>query len=87
MSHFHPSLVRHAYKIDPPKHTSYDPYSQRLYYFYKKKVAHILNLSTLLFMGLSTFNGPFIIWNYFINFKSNEFNPPYIMPRVVSKMH
>ena len=50
-------------------------------------MAHILNLSTLLVMGLSTFNGPFIIWNYFINFMSNEFNPPYIMPHVIFKMH
>ena len=41
----------------------------------------------LLEMGLSTFNGPFIIWNSFINFMSNEFNPPSIMPHVVFKMH
>ena len=33
-------------------------------------------------MRLPTFNGPFITWNYFINFMSNGFNPPYIMPQV-----
>jgi hypothetical protein len=33
---FHPSIMRHAYKIDFTKHTPNDPYSQPLYYFYKK---------------------------------------------------
>ena len=50
-------------------------------------MAHILYLSILLVMGLSTFSGPFITWNYFIIFMSNGFNPPYIMPHVVFKMH
>ena len=50
-------------------------------------MAHILNLSTLLVMRLSTYNGPFIIWNSFIIFLSNKFNPPYIMPHIVFKMH
>ena len=50
-------------------------------------MAHILNLSTLLVMGMYAFNEPFIIWNYFINFMSNKFNPPYIMLHVVYKMH
>ena len=38
----------------------------------------------LLLMGLSTFNGPFIIWNSFYN--SNEFNPLYVMLHVVCKI-
>jgi len=38
-------------------------------------------------MGLSTFNGPLIIWNSFIIFISNDFNPLYIIPHVVFKMH
>ena len=50
-------------------------------------MAHILHLSILLVMGLSTFNGPFITWNSFIIFMSNGFNPPYIMPHIVFKMH
>ena len=50
-------------------------------------MAHILYLSILLVMGLSTINGPFIIWNYIINYMSNEFNPPYVMPHVGFKMH
>ena len=44
-------------------------------------------LSIILVMGLSIFNEPFIIWNSFINFMSNEFNPPYIMLHVNFKMH
>ena len=28
--------MKHAYKINPTKYTSYDPYFQPLYYFYKK---------------------------------------------------
>ena len=47
----------------------------------------MLYLSILLVMELSTFNGPFIIWNPFIIFMSNEFDPPYNMPHVVFKMH
>ena len=50
-------------------------------------MVHILYLSILLVIALSIFNGPFISWNYFINFKSNGFNPPYIMPHVVFKLH
>ena len=50
-------------------------------------MAHILNLSTLLVMGLPTFNGPIVIWNSFISFMSNDFNPPYIMPHAIFKMH
>jgi len=61
---FHPSLMRHAYKID-----------------------YILCLSIFIVMGLSTCNGPFITWNPFINFMSNEFNTPYIMPYIIFKMH
>ena len=49
-------------------------------------MAHTFNLFTLIVMGLFTFNGPFIIQIYYINFKSNEFNPPYIMSRIVFKM-
>ena len=55
--------------------------------FLRKGMAHILNLSTKLVMGLSTFNGLFIIWNFSINFMSNKFNPLYIMLHVVFKMH
>ena len=44
-------------------------------------------LSILLVMGLFIFNGPFVIWNSFMNFMSNKFNPPYIMPHVVFKVH
>ena len=50
-------------------------------------MTHILFLSILLVMGLSTFDEPFIIWNSVINYMSDEFNPPYIMPHVVFKMH
>ena len=50
-------------------------------------MAQILYLSALLVMGLSTFNGPFLIWNPFKFLNSNEFNPPYIMPHIVCKMH
>ena len=50
-------------------------------------MTYILYLSTLPVMGLSTFNEPFIIWNSFINFMSNEFNPPYIIPHIILKMH
>jgi hypothetical protein len=55
--------------------------------FLQKEMAQILYLSILPIMGLSTFDGPFIIWNSFINFTSNKFNPPYIMPHVIFKMH
>ena len=41
---------------------------------------------TLLMMGLSTFNVPFIIWNFFVSFVLNELIPPYIMLHVVCKM-
>ena len=37
-------------------------------------MAHTLYLSILLVMGLSTFNGPSIIWNSFVIFMSNGFN-------------
>ena len=47
-------------------------------------MAQILYLSTWFVTGLSTFNGPFIIWNPFIHFMSNKCNPPYIMPHVIS---
>ena len=50
-------------------------------------MAHILYLSTLLRMGLSTLNGPFIICNSFIVSISNDFNAPYIMPHVICNMH
>ena len=50
-------------------------------------MTQILYISILLVLGLFTFDGPFIIWNSFINFMSNEFNPPYIMPHVILKMH
>jgi hypothetical protein len=50
-------------------------------------MAHILYLSILLVMELRIFIGPFIILNYFIFFMSNDLNPPYIMLRVVFKMH
>jgi hypothetical protein len=49
-------------------------------------MAHILYLSILLVMELSIFNEAFIIWN-FMKFISDEYNPPYIMPRGVFKMH
>ena len=57
------------------------------YLFFKKRMAHVVYLYTLLVMGLSTFNGPFIIWNYVLKFKSNKFNSPYIMLHVIFKMH
>ena len=50
-------------------------------------MARILYLSTLIVMGLFTYKGPFIIWNPFVNFMSNECNPPSIMMHVISKMH
>jgi len=50
-------------------------------------MAYILYLSILHVMGLCTFIEPFIIWNSFIIFMSNDLNPPYIMPHVVFKMH
>jgi hypothetical protein len=40
-------------------------------------LSHILYLSILLVMRLSTFNGPLLIWISIIIFMSNEFNPPY----------
>ena len=46
-------------------------------------MAHVLYLSILLVMRLSTFNGPFIIWNYFYKFYVKRINPPNIMPHVV----
>jgi hypothetical protein len=63
-----------------PRFLIFNPYK-------KTKKAHILNLSTLLVMGLSTFDGPFNIWNSFIDFMANEVNSPYIMPHVVFKLH
>ena len=77
---FHSSFVRHGYKFDSTKHKSYDPYFQPLHSTKKKRMACILYISILLVMGLSTFNGPFIIWNYFI-----KMNSPYSMPHVVFK--
>ena len=45
------------------------------YISYKLIIAHILYLSSLLIMGLSTYNGPYIIANLFL-FISNELNSP-----------
>ena len=45
-------------------------------------MVHIVYISTLFIIGLSTFDAPFVIWNAFI---SNEFNPPYIMTHVILK--
>jgi len=44
-------------------------------------------IALVLVMELSTFNGPLIIWNSIINFISNKFNSPYVMPHTVFKMH
>ena len=38
-------------------------------------------------MDLYTFNGPQITRKSFINLMPNEFNPPYIRPHFVFKMH
>ena len=50
-------------------------------------MAYILWLSTLLVTELCTSSGHYIIWDSFIIFISNDFNPPYIMPRIICKMH
>ena len=85
---FHPSLVRHAYKINWFCWTYIlGSLFTTLLLFLQKRMAHILYLPILLVMRLFTFHGPFIIWNYFINFMSNKFNPPYIMPHFVFQMH
>ena len=48
-------------------------------------MAHILYMSTLLVVGLSTFSG--LNWNSITNFISNKFNPPYIMLHDICKIH
>ena len=50
-------------------------------------MACIIYMSTLLIMGVSTFNGPFLILKAFVIFILDEFYSPYIMLHVSCKMH